>query len=70
MICAAGVSFIALALFGMEQIPLEFAVMREAFDPKNALILALGLVAARRKANVIHILLASGVLGIALGMIG
>ena len=70
LICAAGISFVALSLFNMERFPRDLAVMQEAFDPKSALILALALAAAHKKANVIHILLASGVLGVALGMIG
>ena len=70
LICAAGISFVALSLFNMERFPRDLAVMREAFDSKSALILALALAAAHKKANVIHILLASGVLGVALGMIG
>ncbi len=68
LICAAGLSFVALSLFDSETFPASCAAMREAFDPKSALILALALTAARRKINVIHILLASGVLGVALGM--
>ena len=35
-----------------------------------AVILALAVIAAQKKANVIHILLASGILGIVLGMVG
>lgn len=70
LICAAGLSFVALSLFDMERFPKDLAVMQEAFDVKSALILALALVAAHRKANVIHILLVSGVLGVALGMLG
>jgi len=70
LICAASFSFIALSLFNMERFPQELAAMREQFDPKSALILALAVAATRKKANVIHILLASGVLGVVLGMIG
>ena len=70
LICSAGLSFIALSLFNMERFPRELIAMREAFDPKSALILVLALFAAHKKANVIHILLASGVLGAALGMMG
>ena len=70
LICAAGISFISLSLFGTEQFPLEAAAMKAGFDPKNALILALALIAARRKVNVIHILLGSGLFGVALGMMG
>ena len=70
LICAAGLSFVALSLFDMERFPKDLAIMQEAFDGKSALILALALVAAHKKVNVIHILLASGVLGAALGMIG
>ena len=40
LICAAGISFISLSLFGTEQFPLEAAAMKAGFDPKNALILA------------------------------
>ena len=70
LICSAGLSFVALSLFGMERFPRELDVLQESFDRKSALILALALVAAHRKANVIHILLVSGVLGVALGMLG
>ena len=70
LICAAGLSFIALSIFGMERFPREVAVIRETFDPKSAVILALALAAVRKKINVIHILLASGALGVALGMMG
>ena len=62
--------FVALALFNMERFPKEMSVLQEAFDWKGALILALALAATRRKANVIPILIASGVLGVALGMMG
>ncbi|MBR1885937.1 MAG: chromate transporter [Schwartzia sp.] len=70
LICAAGLSFVALSLFGMETFPKELAAMQSAFDSRSALILALALVAARKKINVIHILLASGILGLVMGMIG
>ena len=70
LICAAGLSFVALSLFGAERFPMDFAAMKEQFDPKSAFILALAVAAVRKKANVIHILLASGALGIALGMMG
>ena len=70
LICSAGLSFFALALFNMERFPKEMSVLQEAFDWKGALILALALAATRRKANVIPILIASGVLGVALGMMG
>ena len=70
LICAAGLSFIALTLFDVDRFPKDFAVMKEQFDPKSAFILALAIVAVRKKINVIHILLASGVLGVALGMMG
>ncbi len=68
LICAAGISFVALSLFGMERFPHELAVLRESFDAKGAVILALACVAARKKINVIHILLGSGVLGVVFGM--
>ncbi|MBP5200090.1 MAG: chromate transporter [Schwartzia sp.] len=70
LICAAGLSFVALSLFGMERFPKELAAMREAFDPKSALVFALALVAVHKKADVIRVLFASGVLGVALGMMG
>ena len=70
LICAAGLSFIALALFNMDQFPRNWAVMKDQFDLKSAFILALAVVAVRKKANVIHILLGCGALGVALGMIG
>ncbi len=68
LICAAGLSFIALALFDMNQFPRELAAMKTQFDPKSTFILALAVVAVRKKVNVIHILLACGVLGVAMGM--
>ncbi|MBR1553324.1 MAG: chromate transporter [Schwartzia sp.] len=70
LICAAGLSFIALSVFGTETFPKEISTLQKNFDPKSALILVLALFATQKKANVIHILLASGVLGIALGMTG
>ena len=70
LICAAGLSFIALTLFDVDRFPKDFVVMKEQFDPKSAFILALAIVAVRKKINVIHILLACGALGVALGMIG
>lgn len=70
LICAAGLSFVSLALFGTEAFPKDLAAMQSSFDPKGALILALALIAAQRKVNVIHILIASGVLGVVTGMMG
>ena len=70
LICTAGLSFIALTLFDVDRFPTTIAAMKEHFDPKSAVILALAIVAVRKKVNVIHILLACGILGVALGMIG
>ena len=70
LICAAGISFVALSLFGAEQFPRSLADLKASFDPKNALVLALAFAAVRRKINVIHILLGSGLFGVALGMLG
>ena len=70
LICAAGLSFIALALFNMDQFPRQLAVMKEQFDLKSAFILALAVVAVRKKVNVTHILLACGALGVVLGLVG
>ena len=70
LICTAGLSFIALTLFDVDRFPTTIAAMKEQFDPKSAVILALAVIAVRKKVNVIHILLACGVLGVALGMIG
>ena len=70
LICAAGLSFIALSLFNLDRFPLDLATLKAQFDPKSAVILALAVIAAQKKANVIHILLASGILGIVLGRAG
>ena len=70
LICAAGLSFVALSLFGTERFPKELAALQAGFDPKDALILLLAFAAVRRKVNVIHVLIGSGVLGVALGMMG
>ncbi len=67
LICTAGFSFIALSLFDMEHIPLDLSLLKEKFDLMSAFILALALAAVRRKVNVIHVLLGSGILGIVLG---
>lgn len=70
LICAAGLSFVALALFDTETFPGDLAAIKAQFDLKSAAILLLAFIATQKKANVIHILLASGVLGVALGVIG
>ena len=70
LICAAELSFVALSLFGAEKFPTEPAALRAGFDPKHALILAAAFVAVRKKADVVHVLIGSGVLGVALGMLG
>ena len=70
LICAAGLSFVALSLFGAERFPTELASLKAGFDLKNAAVLLLSFIAVRRKVNVIHVLLGSGLCGVALGMLG
>ena len=62
LICAAGVSFILLALWNTEAPPADWS----RFDRKSCLILALSLLAVRRKVGVLHVLLGSGLLSLAL----
>ena len=63
LIVSAGLSFIALAVFNTDEFPKSLAAMKESFDPKSALILALAILAVRKKVDVVKVLIGSGVLG-------
>jgi chromate transporter len=60
LICAAGISFIFLALWNTETWPEELSKI----DWKGLLILGLSLAAIRHKFGVIRVLLGSGILGL------
>ena len=64
LIAVAGISFVVLALWNTETLPEDLA----ALDPLGVIILALSLVAVRRKAGVIKLLAGTGVAGLALGL--
>ena len=65
LICVAGLSFILLALWNTETMPSDFM----AIDWSGVLILGLSLVAIQWKMGVIRVLLASGVLGLCIGLL-
>ncbi len=64
LIAVAGISFVVLALWNTETLPEDLS----ALDPLGVIILALSLVAVRRKAGVIKLLAGTGVAGLALGL--
>ncbi|MBR5381722.1 MAG: chromate transporter [Oscillospiraceae bacterium] len=65
LICAAGVSFILLALWNTEKPPADWS----AFDRKSLLILVLSLLAVRKKVGVLRVLLGSGLLSLLLSFL-
>ena len=65
LIASAGISFIVLALWNEEKLPADLSTI----DPIGILILAVSLIAVRQKAGVIKLLAASGIAGLALGIV-
>lgn len=66
LICSAGMSFIFLALFNTEKMPINVADI----DYLGLFVLIVAFIAVRKKVGIIKILAASGVLGLILGLIG
>lgn len=66
LICSAGMSFIFLALFNTEKMPINVADI----DYLGLFVLIVAFVAVRKKVGIIKILAGSGVLGLILGLIG
>ena len=66
LICSAGMSFIFLALFNTEKMPINVADI----DYLGLFVLILAFIAVRKKVEIIKILAGSGVLGLILGLIG
>ena len=66
LICSAGMSFIFLALFNTEKMPINVADI----DYLGLFVLIVAFIAARKKVGIIKILAGSGVLGLILGLIG
>lgn len=66
LICSAGMSFIFLALFNTEKMPINVADI----DYLGLFVLILAFIAVRKKVGIIKILAGSGVLGLILGLIG
>lgn len=66
LICSAGMSFIFLALFNTEKMPINVA----DFDYLGLFVLIVAFIAVRKKVGIIKILAGSGVLGLILGLIG
>lgn len=66
LICSAGMSFIFLALFNTEKMPINIANI----DYLGLFVLIVAFIAVRRKLGVIKILAGSGILGLILGLIG
>lgn len=64
LIAVAGISFVVLALWNTETLPEDLS----ALDSLGVIILALSLVAVRRKVGVIKLLAGTGVAGLALGL--
>ena len=65
LICSAGMSFILLALFNTEKIPINV----NSVDYLGLIVLILSFVAVRRKMGVIKVLIGSGILGLILGLL-
>ena len=65
LICAAGISFILLALWNTETWPENF----RQIDLRGLVIFCLALVAVRRKYGVIRVLIGSGILGLLCGLL-
>lgn len=66
LICSAGMSFIFLALFNIEKMPINVADI----DYLGLFVLIVAFIAVRKKVGIIKILAGSGVLGLILGLIG
>lgn len=66
LICSAGMSFIFLALFNTEKMPINVADI----DYLGLFVLIVAFIAVRKKVGIIKILAGSGVLGFILGLIG
>ena len=66
LICSAGMSFIFLALFNTEKMPINVADI----DYLGLFVLIVAFFAVRKKVGIIKILAGSGVLGLILGLIG
>lgn len=66
LICSAGMSFIFLALFNTEKMPINVADI----DYLGLFVLIIAFIAVRKKVGIIKILAGSGVLGLILGLIG
>lgn len=66
LICSAGMSFIFLALFNTEKMPINVADI----DYFGLFVLIVAFIAVRKKVGIIKILAGSGVLGLILGLIG
>lgn len=66
LICSAGMSFIFLALFNTEKMPINVADI----DYLGLFVLIVAFIAVRKKVGIIKILSGSGVLGLILGLIG
>ena len=78
LICSAGMSFIFLALFNTEKMPINVADIDGegqvsgyvANDYLGLFVLIVAFIAVRKKVGIIKILAGSGVLGLILGLIG
>lgn len=66
LICSAGMSFIFLALFNTEKMPINIVDI----DYLGLFVLIVAFIAVRKKVGIIKILAGSGVLGLILGLIG
>lgn len=66
LICSAGMSFIFLALFNTEKMPINVADI----DYLGLFVLIVAFIAVRKKVGIIKILAGSGVLGLILELIG
>lgn len=66
LICSAGMSFIFLALFNTEKMPINVADI----DYLGLFVLIVAFIAVRKKVGIIKIFAGSGVLGLILGLIG
>ena len=66
LICSAGMSFIFLALFNTEKMPINVADI----DYLGLFVLIVAFIAVRKKVGIIKILAGSGVLGLILGLTG
>lgn len=65
LICSAGMSFIFLALFNIEKMPINVANI----DYLGLFVLIVAFIAVRKKVGIIKVLIYSGLLGLILGII-